>query len=73
MLGTLARLAAGQWCFTARLDGRLISVRWAAAGQMHLEYLDYDLDLSADEACDRLSSVRRDRTAEAWPVDVAFS
>ena len=46
-----ARLAAGQWCFTARLDGRLISVRWAAAGRMHLEYLDYDLDLSADEAC----------------------
>jgi RimJ/RimL family protein N-acetyltransferase len=46
-----AQLVDGQWCFTARLDGRLISVRWAATGKMHLEYLDYDLDLSADEAC----------------------
>jgi hypothetical protein len=46
-----SRLVDGQWCFTARLDGRLISVRWAATGRMHLDYLDYDLDLSADEAC----------------------
>jgi hypothetical protein len=46
-----SRLVDGQWCFTARIDGRLISVRWAAAKRMHLEYLECDLDLSADEAC----------------------
>jgi len=46
-----SRLTSGQWCFTARLDDRLIGVRWAGAGPMRLDYLDCHVDLSADEAC----------------------
>ncbi len=45
-----ARLEAGQKCFAARVDGRLVCVRWAGTGRMPLDYLGSDLDLSPDEA-----------------------
>jgi GNAT superfamily N-acetyltransferase len=45
-----ARLEAGQWCFVARLQGRLVCARWAATGRIRVDYLACDLDLAADEA-----------------------
>jgi L-amino acid N-acyltransferase YncA len=45
----VGRLAAGQRCFAARIDGELAGVRWVATRAPHLEYLDLVLPLAAGE------------------------
>jgi SAM-dependent methyltransferase/GNAT superfamily N-acetyltransferase len=43
------RLARGQYCFVAWLDGQIIHAGWAATDQAYIEYLDRGLDLAPDE------------------------
>jgi RimJ/RimL family protein N-acetyltransferase len=45
-----SRLDAGQWCFVARFQWRLICARWAATGRIRVEYLSRDLEMAPDEA-----------------------
>jgi RimJ/RimL family protein N-acetyltransferase len=39
------RLAAGERCFVARHEGRLVSTRWLAFGSARIDYLDRRLEL----------------------------
>jgi hypothetical protein len=43
------RLADGDRCFGAWLDGRLVSVRWFSSGSAWIEYLDLRVPLRPDE------------------------
>lgn len=44
------RLEAGQWCFVARHEGRMVHSCWAAAGPVWIEYLGRQMELGSDEA-----------------------
>lgn len=44
------RLDAGQWCFVARHQGRMVHACWAAAGPVWIAYLGRDMELGSDEA-----------------------
>ncbi|HZY42663.1 MAG TPA: methyltransferase domain-containing protein, partial [Anaerolineae bacterium] len=43
------RWAAGQQCFTARHQGRLVHVCWAAPGRAWIDYLSREIQLAPDE------------------------
>jgi hypothetical protein len=43
------RLASGHTCFTARLNGQLIHVCWAATGHAWIAYLAREIQLAPDE------------------------
>jgi ribosomal protein S18 acetylase RimI-like enzyme len=43
------RLEAGQWCFVARLEGRIVQAGWAVARRARIDYLDSEIDLAPDE------------------------
>jgi len=43
---TRRRLAAGHRCFVGRWDGRMVIVRWAGLGRIHVDYMDCDLVLA---------------------------
>lgn len=45
-----ARWAAGQQCFVARHDGRIIHAAWSATGRAWIEYLAREIQLASDEA-----------------------
>ena len=47
----LARLAAGQVCFVARCDGRIVAADWIATQPVRLSYLDCMLDMAPGEVC----------------------
>jgi GNAT superfamily N-acetyltransferase len=47
----LARLAAGQVCFVARCDGRIVAADWIATQPIRLSYLDCVLDMAPGEVC----------------------
>lgn len=44
------RLAAGQWCFTGRYEGRLVHVCWVARDRAWIDYLHREIRLAPDEA-----------------------
>src|SRR5262245_32142144 len=44
-----SRLDAGQLCFVARHEGRIVSARWVAAGRTWIDYLSCEMPLSAGE------------------------
>jgi RimJ/RimL family protein N-acetyltransferase len=46
-----SRLRAGQICFVARHEGRIVSARWVAVDRVWVDYLSMDLPLAPDEAC----------------------
>ena len=43
------RIAAGNSCFVARTEGRIISARWAATGTAQCDYLFREVPLGSDE------------------------
>jgi len=43
------RLAAGQWCFVARHEGRIIHARWATTRRAWIDYLACEIRLAPDE------------------------
>src|SRR5437899_2705017 len=43
------RLAAGQWAFVARHEGRIVHAGWAATEQAWIDYLACAIGLAADE------------------------
>lgn len=43
------RLAAGQWCFVVRYEGRIINASWVTTQQAWIDYLAYEIRLAADE------------------------
>lgn len=43
------RLKAGQWCFVARHEGRIVHACWTAANTGWIEYLGLDIRLAQDE------------------------
>lgn len=45
-----ARLRRGERCWTARLDGRIVNVRWVTTVAAPIDYLGITLALAADEA-----------------------
>lgn len=47
---TRARLARGDRCFVALLDGRIVSAVWLATGIVPVAYLGCDLELGPEEA-----------------------
>jgi len=47
----LARLAAGQICFVARRDGRIVAADWIATQPIRLSYLDCVLDMAPGDVC----------------------
>lgn len=44
------RFAAGDKCFVARHDGRIVSARWGATGRLRCDYLSRAIALADDEA-----------------------
>jgi GNAT superfamily N-acetyltransferase len=47
----LARLAAGQICFVARCDRRIVAADWIATQPIRLSYLDCVLDMAPGDVC----------------------
>lgn len=43
------RLEAGQWCFAARHQGRLVHIAWAAGERAWIDYLKREIRLAPDE------------------------
>jgi SAM-dependent methyltransferase len=43
------RLEAGQWCFVARHEGRIVHACWAATGRAWIDYLGCAITLAPDE------------------------
>lgn len=44
------RLQAGQLCFVARHEGRLVQIAWAAIGRARIDYLAREVALAPDQA-----------------------
>ena len=49
LLDVRRRLGAGQWCFVARHEGRIVQAGWAVARRARIDYLDREIDLAPDE------------------------
>jgi GNAT superfamily N-acetyltransferase len=47
----VGRLDAGQICFVARFEGRIVAANWIATQPIRLSYLDCMLDLAPGDVC----------------------
>ena len=75
--GAARRLAQGERCFVARLEGRIVSARWIATGRVRVPEFRLTLPLAADQvfAYDSYTSseVRGHRVASAAATRLAAS